>query len=214
MGSRFMNLFWYALLLSIAVSNSHADAEEAWNFEKEEDGIAVFTRAVTGSGIKEFKGIAEVDAPVDRIVRFLQDADGYKDWFPNCVDSKALPEVEDASFRYSVSGTPWPISDRDMILRTTTSSRHVPTRATVIDVSAAPDAYPIQEGLVRIQKASGRWTLEPIADGKTRVTFRMHLEPGGGIPQWLINARVVGTPLATLKQLRASVHTPRPNAKS
>jgi hypothetical protein len=32
----------------------------------------------------------------------------------------------------------------------------------------------------------------------------MHLEPGGGIPEWMINARVVGTPFEALTNLRAS----------
>jgi hypothetical protein len=33
----------------------------------------------------------------------------------------------------------------------------------------------------------------------------MHLDPGGGVPQWLINARVVETPFEALRNLRATL---------
>ncbi|MEZ4291465.1 MAG: hypothetical protein R3E53_13375 [Myxococcota bacterium] len=37
------------------------------------------------------------------------------------------------------------------------------------------------------------------------MTFAMHLDPGGGLPDWLVNARIVGTPFEALTNLRARV---------
>ena len=32
----------------------------------------------------------------------------------------------------------------------------------------------------------------------------MHLDPGGGIPEWMINARIIATPFEALTNLRLS----------
>ena len=47
------------------------------------------------------------------------------------------------------------------------------------------------------------WRLEPLAPERTRVVFTLHLEPGGGVPAWMANARVVSTPFEALENLRA-----------
>jgi hypothetical protein len=33
----------------------------------------------------------------------------------------------------------------------------------------------------------------------------MHLEPGGGVPEWMINTQVVDTPFEALSNLRTAV---------
>jgi len=49
-----------------------------------------------------------------------------------------------------------------------------------------------------------RW---PMADRdmKTNGAFTMHLEPGGGIPQWMINLRIVAPPFEALTNLQTTV---------
>lgn len=49
-------------------------------------------------------------------------------------------------------------------------------------------------------RAEGVWTLIPLEGSGTRVTWEMHLEPGGSLPTWLINRRVVDTPLGGLRE--------------
>jgi len=195
--------FAWACVLMIGPGIALASLEGEWTLEKQQDGISVYTRPVAGSGIKEFKGEAEISSPVDAILRVLRDSDGFKDWFPNCPESKLLAREENVSYQYSVMSTPWPLSDRDNIFRSETR-RSPGSGVVVIEVTAAPDYSPERGGRVRVRKARGSWKLEPVAKDRTRVTFTMHLEPGGGIPEWMINARVVGTPFEALTNLRVS----------
>lgn len=180
------------------------DADVAWRLEKQVDGIEVYTREVAGSGIRAFKGEAIVEADPESVLAVLRDSDRYQDWFPNVPESRLLRREGNVSYQYSVTAAVWPIDDRDNIFRSTLE-READTGAIEIAISAAPDAHPEQPGRVRVRYARGRWRLEPEGDGRTRVLFEMHLEPGGGIPAWMANARVVSTPLEALANLRSRV---------
>ena len=181
-----------------------ATTQEEWSLDKQKNGIDIYTRPVEGSGIKEFKAVAEVDVNVEKILELLRDSSRFKTWFPNTPESKLLARDGDVAYQYSVMRTPWPMDDRDNILRSVTK-RDESTGVVFIELTGAPDYYPVQKGRVRVQKAHGTWKLEPRGPDKTHVTFTMHLEPGGGIPQWLINTRIVATPFEALTNLRTTV---------
>jgi hypothetical protein len=172
-----------------------------WVLEKQADGIDVYTRPVVGSDIKEFKGEGVVGIEIEAIVALLRDSSRFKDWFPNTSESKLLGRDGATSYQYSVMSTPWPIADRDNVFLTVLT-RDEPSGRIEISVDAAPDAHPIQRGRHRVTRASGSWRLTPQGPDETHVAFTMHLEPGGGIPDWLVNARIVATPFEALENLR------------
>lgn len=175
-----------------------------WSLVRDRDGIAVHTRPVEGSGILEFKGTALVASPVDAIRAVLRAVDDFELWFPNTSESRLLAREQGVTFQYTVIDAPWPVSDRDNVFRSETE--HDPATGIVrIAVSAAPDRHPEQPDRVRVRHARGQWLLEPLAGERTRVTFTMHLEPGGGVPQWLLNSQVVETPFEALTNLRSRV---------
>jgi hypothetical protein len=196
------------LLSMLGLATAAADAEDPpaapWHLDRSEDGIEVYTRPVEGSGVKAFKGVATVHASVDVILRVLRDSDRFKTWFPNTSESRLLDREGPVSHQYSVMDAPWPVEDRDNVLRSVTS-RDAGTGVVEIVVDAEPDYYPVQVDRIRVQKAHGSWRLEPIGKDETRVTFMMHLEPGGGVPEWLINLRVVASPYEALTNLRKVV---------
>lgn len=171
-----------------------------WTLAKESEGITIHTRPVDGSGIDEFRGVAELAVPVEPLLALLRDSDRFHEWFPATPESKLLERNDEFSVQYSVMDAPWPVSDRDNVLRSVLTRSENGT--VEIRVVADPDFHPEQAGKVRVRKAQGLWRLEPLDAKRTRVTFQMHLEPGGGVPEWLINARVVETPFEALGNLR------------
>ena len=179
-------------------------AAEDWTLAHDENGITVHTRPVEGSGIAEFKGEAIIEAPVSAISDLLRDSDRLKTWFPNTPESKLLTRDGNVSVQYSVLGTPWPMSDRDNVLRSTRTVDEATGTITIV-LEADPDSHPEQSGRVRVRRANGKWTLVPRGANQSHVTFQMHLEPGGGIPEWMINARVVETPFEALTNMREKV---------
>ncbi len=192
------------LALVVGVSGTARATEAAWSLARERDGITVHTRPVAGSGIREFRGSALIPAPIESIRSLLRDADRFKDWFPNTSESRLLEREGNVSYQYSVLDTPWPVSDRDNVFRAETTIDGA-TGSISIRISAAPDRHPEQPGRVRVRRARGEWRLEPASTSQTRVIFTMHLEPGGGVPEWMVDTQVVETPFDALSNMRTTL---------
>jgi hypothetical protein len=65
---------WIAAVLTVFIAVI-LHAEGPWELAKDSEGIKVYTRSVPGSSANEFKGIAEVDAPIEVIVEVFKDID-------------------------------------------------------------------------------------------------------------------------------------------
>ena len=64
---------------------------------------------------------------------------------------------------------------------------------------------PLEDGVVRMQRARGSWTFQPLAGGRTRVVFESHADLGDSLPAWLINPFMTGTIKSNLVDLRAAI---------
>jgi len=199
--TKFILLPW-ALQLSLCLfmTASTANASE-WELQKQADGIDVHTRSVDDSTIREFKGEGIVAVEIDAIIELLRDSSRFEDWFPDTSESRQLERDGDVSYMYSVMSMPWPVSDRDNIFRSVWTHDES-TGQVELSIFAAPEHHPAQRGRHRVTRAKGSWLLTPNGPDKTHVKFTMHLEPGGGIPDWLVNARIVSTPIGALVNMR------------
>lgn len=189
----------FLLLLAAAAAAMPAAALD-WELQRDEAGIRVWTKPVPGSAVARFRGETFVKADTAAIKAVLGDVPRMTEWFPDCVEARTLSKEGDVELRYMVTGAPWPVDDRDAIYRIETIRE--PSGPVRIEMGVQPEALPEQEGRVRVRRAQGGWKLTP-EEGGTRVAWELHLEPGGSVPTWLINQRVVETPFRALRELRA-----------
>ena len=101
---------------------------------------------------------------------------------------------------------PWPVSNRDGVYRFTFARDGAGGSATV-RVEALPDLVPRREGLVRIPRSEGHWSVESKGEG-VHLAYEIHADPGGWVPAWLANLTVVRMPFHTLENLRRVLLSP------
>jgi len=197
------------LLLAICIGQI-AMAEEAWRLDKDANGIKVYTRNIANSQLREFKGEVELATKSERVISVLKDATSFKKWMPDVVVSTLLSLSKNEQLHYLENATPWPVSNRDGVYQFTYShADDAGVEATIVRVKAVPDYKPEREGKVRIPKSDGFWKIVPKGNGVT-VTWQIHADPGGAIPNWLANATVVDTPFKMLKNLRSYIQSQQP----
>jgi hypothetical protein len=178
-----------------------------WELVKEEDGIRVYTRKIEHSPIAESLGVITVDAPFSAVAALLMDADRQQEWIDSVDESRLLQRVSDREiYLYTVSRAPWPVADRDAVVYSELSQDRA--GIVVIRSHATPDFQPPVEGLLRIREVDSTWKLIPRAGRKVELCYRVHSDPGGQLPAWLINSAVVNQPYNTLRNLRERVQQP------
>ena len=65
-----------------------------------------------------------------------------------------------------------------------------------------PDQKEQTEDVVRIRNLDIHYELTPVSNSKTQMSYRLHSDPGGAIPTWLVNMVVDNGPVNTVKGMR------------
>lgn len=190
-----------ALLAALLPALAFANTGE-WQLDRDEDGIQVHTRAVEDSALREFRAEMTIEAGVEPALRLLDDTANLCDWIADCKKSERMEQIDEyTAINYVQYDQPWPVSDRDMYVR---SQAHVnfDEGGAVVELRGLPDYKPEKNGLVRIPYLKGSWRFTPTEDGKTHVVYQAHAKPGGSVPAFLANRAATDAPLETLKNMR------------
>lgn len=180
-------------------------ADGEWELERDKNGIQVYVREKPGESLKESKSTVQFVGSVEAVVDAIFDYGRYDEWAPRHIEARVVEKPSDnVIVSYSLNDSPWPVSDRDLVMRNTIT--RMADGSVRIDMEAM-DGSQVDErkGVVRITKFTGHYLLEPKTGGQVKVTYQAHLDPGGSIPAWMANMAVEDTPYDLLFNLRRQV---------
>lgn len=175
-----------------------------WELKKENEklGIKVYTRAVEGSDLKEFRGEMEIKSTLTAPLALIEDVPRATEWMHNCGKLEMLENTNPGeAVSYMITVTPWPVTDRDTVVHTV-ASQDQESLAVRVDINAKNNVLPEEDDYIRITTMSGFWSFTPTSDQNIKVVYQVHGEPNGSLPSWLANSIVVDTPYNTLKNMK------------
>jgi hypothetical protein len=131
----------------------------------------------------------------------------------DCAEARLVAsESEAVSYIYHRTNVPWPLSDRDVVLRSEVEIVE-PGRLVFVRFRSESARVPLVDGVVRLATLAGFYRLEAMAPAHTSVEYRVDVEPGGNIPAWVGHRATRTLPLTTILGLRRQtrrVHVERP----
>lgn len=179
---------------------------KAWRFSKEQDDVVVYERYRDGLPLKQYRGVVEVNARPDKVVRFLQQIDNIDDWHYRVAQVELLQTVGMTSgYVHIINSAPWPVKWRDVVCRidliADSDSGQVHIRLTSIDdyLVSSPD-------FIRAPTVEALWVVSPTDKGSSEVVYELFVDPGGRLPKWLFNSVAMDVPLYTLINLRTRIN--------
>jgi len=197
---------WIAIMLFACVFTVGLHAEEPWKLAKEGDGIKVFTRPVPGSAANEFKGIADIDAPIEVIREVFKDIPSFPQWYGFCKEIRLLKhDPENHRVIYFVLKTLGPVKDRDFVAEVNDDFDKPSGKHTIILNAVKEDIVPRQDKYVRMTDISGTYDMTRMEQNKTHVVYTIKADPAGYIPAFIANIIQKDQPFLTLKGLRVMV---------
>lgn len=177
-----------------------------WETITHDEGVVVSQKEVVGRSLPIFKGVTIIDANIFEILGVLQDVERNPEWMHACVAAKRLKKYSDKEFLvYNRSGAPWPISDRDVVVRSRASIDRENMILTITMHSTESDLMPPVDGVVRMPRLNGHYRFSEAGPGKTQIEYQIDADPGGLLPAWLAKMASRDIPLRTLVNLRNRV---------
>ncbi len=194
---------WASVALATLLLLPSLAAADGWKRVLREDGISVSAREVPGKPYLEFRGVGLVQANLFQILAILDDTPRHCDWQANCTVSRVVKKVNEVErYIYHRVHSPWPVSDRDVVVRGSVEVDMA--RKTVwsrFRSATLPDVPPVK-GAVRMPRLEGFYKLEWRDEGSTVVTYQVVADTGGMLPTWLANRASRKLPLGTLQGMR------------
>ncbi len=180
-----------------------------WELKKDKKDLKIYVRDSPDSPIKQLKMEFTVEASMSAIVALLQDISAIPEWVYKCPEAYRLKKVNtNEEVYYNLADFPWPLDDRDLIVRSTLVQDSI-TKVVRSESFNAPTYIPEKEGIVRIPKLHLWWEFTPRINGIVDVEYFLSSDPGGYIPAWIINLALDQGPIQTIKNFRKILKEPK-----
>lgn len=212
-----------SLLLSFgatAIAQDHEDYDDLpttseianvitdeWKLVSEADDIRVYRRPSAASTIDEVRIEATFRTTMPIFLDLISDVGRYPEWVYKCSEARMISEESDKEvIYYARTAFPWPLQDRDLVIY---SSRSIDlaTGIAVTTSTAQSKVMPTQAGVVRINQFDSVWKITPVSDSTIRVDYKVTTDPGGVLPDWVVNLGITSGPRKTMEQLAGMVKT-------
>ena len=194
-----------ALLLCTTGVRAQAPSGANWQLVKEGKGIQVYTAPAGSSGRKYIKATATLTGSLNRVQAVFRDVARQKDWVYATRQAYLIQKTDDNHLLYyNETALPWPASNRDVAIRMTLAEDPA-HRALTITQDGDPDAAPPHKGIVRVPHFNGNWTFREGSKSQLQVEYYLDIDPGGSLPNWVVNMFIAKGPYETLIKLRELV---------
>ncbi|MGV3599711.1 MAG: START domain-containing protein [Dyadobacter fermentans] len=198
----------FNLLLIIALLATPAVAQHKWKLIADEEQIRIYSSAVPDSKIKAIKVDCVVDASLAQMVALVMDVEAGTQWVYKTKSCTLVKKLSPNDLYYhSEISLPWPLDNRDFVAHLVARQNPL-TGVVTIDGPVVAGMVPVKKNVVRVKDSKGRWVLTPM-QGKVRIEYTLHTDPGGYVPAWAVNAFAAEGPMETFKSMKQQLKLPK-----
>ncbi len=184
-----------------------AKSQEDWSLKKDKNSIKVFTRKTKNFKVDEIKVECEFDGRVSQLVAVLLDVNKHYEWVYKTTKSQFLKKITDTDiFFYTEIQAPWPFENRDLIvhMKMLQNSNKIIT----IEANNVNDFMPDKKHIVRVRYSRANWIITPLNNKKFKIEYRVQIDPGDGVPAWILNLFIANGPYDTFLKLKEQIQRP------
>ncbi|MDL5045702.1 START domain-containing protein [Oscillatoria amoena NRMC-F 0135] len=187
---------WLTTLVHLG-TQAQTDCE----LKRSQDNIFVYACKVSDSKVKAIRANFILPTTLSVLAGHLLDVASYTQWQYSVIETEVLKQENENEVIYrAVVKAPWPVSNRELVVRLTIS-QDAETKVMTFTIISIPDYIPVREGVVRVPRSEGLWTITPVEKNKLKIDYQFIVDPGGSIPAWLLNLSIAEGPHKTFSNL-------------
>ena len=206
----FALVYLCAFLAAAALSPVCASAQE-WSPVKEGNGIKSYERSIPDSKLKEFMGVAVIDAGMDVIGEVLRDVESFPRWQTDCSSARTLKQYDRNTMVIYMSLEPPVLNQRDLVIKDAAVYDWDNGKALITFAASDEVEMPPQKGCVRLETLKGSYEMEYLGREKTKFIYKLTVDPNVSFPVTIGMAYGVmkAYPYKTLEKLKEQVKDPK-----
>lgn len=178
-------------------------ARASWRVVRSHEGITSWQSERPEQPLAVFRSEMVLAADVWTALAVLEDIDRACEWTSHCAEMRRLGASSAQELLvYARIDAPWPVRDRDVVVRVQVSYNANGELWLTINESEAREAVRAPS-VVRMPRFTAYYRFRALDAQHTRVEYQLDVDPGGTLPDWL--KRMIARDLThdTLADLRA-----------
>lgn len=208
-----MRLCWKqalaCLLLTTGTALSAQADEPTWRVIEKEDGVVVSVRDEPGRSIPRLRAQARIQGSILDVLAVVLDDERAHEWAAGSSKTSRLRSIDaQTDLVYTRSNQPWPVRDRDVIMKRTVDVVK-PAEEFFLRMVCAPEKKARLRGVVRVEDCESTLVLRKVDATTTAIDYQVSLDPGGHIPRWLVEFASRELPFDTVTALEKQVKKTR-----
>ena len=155
-----------------------------WQSLGSSKGVKRWRKKLPGQDVYAVKGQLEIHQPIEKVAGVIMDESRWAEWSQATKSARMLSADGGMKTVYQQFKMPPFIDDRHLIY--TFGMSPVENGWVIIGRTMKHKSVPNTKG-VEMRLYEGRWHLEAVHSGVTRVTFEALIDPQGNLPKWFVN---------------------------
>lgn len=198
-------MFIFACVVSAFSLTAQAAPSENAKLSLNKNNIKVWTYKNVNSAVLSYKAETTFDVQLEKAVALVLDVNNTSKWVPNVAKAEMLSrDDKKGEFTlYMVLDFPFPLKDRDMIVKGKMSKDS--NGVITVQNTAIAQGKAVNPNYIRIKDYSGDWVFQKMANNKVKVTTSGHANPEGSIPTSVVNFLVEQQPYQMLQKMKAQL---------
>ncbi len=198
--------FIVTVLFGFTINN--VVAQDFWELKQNKEGIKVYTKNTANSSFKAIKTVCTIPATPMVLTAVLLDINSSTEWVYATKKAVLLKQPSpDELYYYSEIDVPWPVLNRDFIVRLKVTQDER-TKVVTIVADNQPAYLPENKNIIRVPRSDSKWVIEPLPNNQVKIEYILQADPGGTVPAWLINMFATKGPYESFRNLREQVKKP------
>lgn len=198
-----MHMLKLLFIINCIFLSKSLSAQTEWKLHKSDSVYKIWLKEINGSNIKQFKLQTTIKENLATLYKIMKDVENMNIWYDKVKNVKLLHKISDNEAIYLLEyDLPFPFEDRITTIKGNIIYDEV---SGLIKVKTTYHPYPIPKNkahLFIINKISSSWEIRKISESNVSIIHSGYMDPGGNIPEWLVNDGLASGPLKTLEMLR------------
>ena len=201
------SLFIFSIftLLSIQSLEGQDDNSEGWEFVREKDNVKVYRKEVGDR--TAFRGIGIIEGTPEKLVGIIHNPKRWKFWIDDLDEGKLLEKKSDFHFVFLQEiDAMWPVKNREIVFESVVS--RVGPSQILLEMKSVNHPKAPTNSNVRAKVTFTRYRIDPLEGNRMQVTFENLSDPGGRIPNFMVDWASKSFPVSIIEGLRKEMLNP------